>query len=70
VVIKQLHQSITRAIMLELKAFIGELLSINRFPSCAVLFGEIPPLEHEPFDDPMEGAAFVAEGEACGGPGT
>lgn len=41
--------------MLQLEVFIGELLAIDRFSSSAVTLREVTTLNHEIFNDSVEG---------------
>ena len=45
----------------ELKIFVGELLSVDRFATGAVVVGKVTPLTHEVGDHAMERRAFEAK---------
>ena len=45
----------------ELKIFVGELLSVDRFATGAVVVGKVTPLTHELGNYTVEGGALVSE---------
>ena len=47
--------------MLDLEVLVVKLVTIDGFASCAITPGKVTALDHEIFDDAMEGGAFVAE---------
>lgn len=55
------HGEDTRSGMLEDEILVGKLLSVDGLASSAIMVGEVTPLQHEVWDDTVEGGASVAE---------
>lgn len=47
--------------MLQLKVLIRELVAVDALSPCSVTFGEVTPLDHEAWDDPMEDGTGESE---------
>ena len=47
---------------MKLNMAVDSLVTVDGFSTCSISPGEVPALEHEPLDDPVEAAALVALG--------
>ena len=64
------HGEDAGAVVLELEVLILELVAVDGLSSSAVVVGEVTALAHEVGDDPVEGAALVAEALLAGAEST
>merc|ERR1719433_2266469 len=61
------HAQDARSRVLQAEVLVGKLLAVDALAACAVAAGEVPPLDHEVWDDAVELATLVVERHTTGG---